>query len=117
MYSFCWKIKSTNNQKATINAINEAKKQKMRIKNQILNLAIAQKIDFSGLIITNIRHMEAINQAIEQIENLQKECKNQTVDILDMLAKNIWATLGKITGETENEDIISGIFAKFCLGK
>ena len=87
------------------------------IKDQILNLAITEKIDFSGLIITNIRHQEAIKQAIEQIDNLLTECKFQTVDILDSLAKNVWSTLGKITGETENEDIISGIFAKFCLGK
>lgn len=87
------------------------------IKEEILNLAIANKIDFSGLIITNLRHKEAIKQAIEQIDNLLIECEHQTIDIVDMLAKEIWTTLGKITGETENEDIISGIFSKFCLGK
>ena len=87
------------------------------IKDEILNLSIAHKIDFSGLIITNIRHVESIKQAIALIDELLLECKKQTVDILDMLAKNVWKTLGKITGETENEDIISGIFAKFCLGK
>lgn len=87
------------------------------IKDEILNLSIAHKIDFSGLIITNMRHVESIKQAIALIDELLLECKKQTVDILDMLAKNVWKTLGKITGETENEDIISGIFAKFCLGK
>ena len=80
-------------------------------------MTIQGKIDFSGLIITNQRHQEAIKDAIVQIEKTLKECDFQTVDILDMLAKDIWKTLGKITGETENEDIISGIFAKFCLGK
>lgn len=87
------------------------------IKDKILEMAINGKIDFSGLIITNQRHMEAINSAIEQIDKTLNECAKQTVDILDLLAKDIWRTLGKITGETENEDIISGIFAKFCLGK
>ncbi|MBE7074708.1 MAG: tRNA uridine-5-carboxymethylaminomethyl(34) synthesis GTPase MnmE [Clostridiales bacterium] len=88
-----------------------------KIKEEILNLAIKGKIDFSGLIITNARHLEAIKSAIEQINNALSACKIQTVDILDLLTKDIWKTLGKITGETENEDIISGIFAKFCLGK
>lgn len=88
-----------------------------KIKDEIINLAVKGKIDFSGLIITNQRHLEAIKDALLQIDKAFLECKNQTVDILDMLAKDIWKTLGKITGETENEDIISGIFAKFCLGK
>lgn len=87
------------------------------IKAEIVSMCLKEKIDFSGLIITNARHKEAIEQAIEQIDKTLAECNAQTVDILDLLAKDIWRTLGKITGETENEDIISGIFAKFCLGK
>ena len=87
------------------------------IKQEILNCTISQKIDFSSIIITNTRHLEAINLALSQIENVLKECKYQTLDILDMLTKEIWQTLGRITGQTENEDIISGIFKKFCLGK
>lgn len=87
------------------------------IKDQIIDLTIKGKIDFSGLIITNQRHLEAIKDSILQIDKTLQECEKQTVDILDLLAKDIWKTLGKITGETENEDIISGIFAKFCLGK
>ncbi|MBE7082867.1 MAG: tRNA uridine-5-carboxymethylaminomethyl(34) synthesis GTPase MnmE [Clostridiales bacterium] len=87
------------------------------IKEQIINKTITEKIDFSGLIITNQRHLEAIKQALEKIDNILKECEFQTLDIIDMLTKDLWQTLGKITGETENEDIISGIFAKFCLGK
>ena len=98
-----------------ISALN--KKNIDNLKDLILNTAINHKIDFSGLIITNARHIEAINEALEKIEFVLKECKFQTIDILDMLTKEIWQILGKITGETENEDIISGIFAKFCLGK
>ncbi len=87
------------------------------VKDKIIEMTIKGKIDFSGLIITNQRHLEAIKDALAQIDKTLQECDKQTVDILDLLAKDIWKTLGKITGETENEDIISGIFAKFCLGK
>ena len=89
----------------------------MNVKEKILEMATENKIDFSSLIITNERHIEAIKNSIELIDKLIMECSFQTVDILDMLAKDVWKTLGKITGQTENEDIISGIFAKFCLGK
>lgn len=88
-----------------------------QLKQKLVDLAIDGKIDFSELIITNQRHIEAIKNSIAQIDKTLAECDNQTVDILDLLAKDVWKTLGKITGETENEDIISGIFAKFCLGK
>ena len=87
------------------------------IKTKIIQLATENKIDFSSLIITNQRHVEALKNALEKTNKLIGECNFQTIDILDMLAKDLWQTLGKITGETENEDIISAIFAKFCLGK
>ena len=98
-----------------ISALNKTNIQ--TIKEKILEMATENKIDFSSLIITNERHIEAIKDSIELIDKLIFECSFQTVDILDMLAKDVWKTLGKITGQTENEDIISGIFAKFCLGK
>ncbi len=87
------------------------------IKDQIISLAVSKKIDFSALIITNQRHILALSEAKQKAEQIIDECDNQTIDILDMLAKDLWQTLGKVTGQTENEDIISGIFAKFCLGK
>lgn len=88
-----------------------------KIKDEIISLVLKEKIDFSGLIITNQRHEQTIKESIKEIDQLLIECDKQTIDILDLLAKNVWKTLGKITGQTENEDIISGIFAKFCLGK
>ena len=113
------KIDINQNQTGVLGVEISAKEAKNidHIKDKIIDMTIQGKIDFSGLIITNQRHQEAIKDAIVQIEKTLKECDFQTVDILDMLAKDIWKTLGKITGETENEDIISGIFAKFCLGK
>ena len=88
-----------------------------KIKDEIINETISQKIDFSQVILTNQRHIEVIQQAASLVNKLLKECKTQTIDVLDMQAKLLWQLLGKITGETENEDIISDIFSKFCLGK
>ena len=35
--------------------------------------------------------------------------------MLSIEIKNVWNLLGKITGETENEEIINEIFSRFCL--
>ena len=39
------------------------------------------------------------------------------IDIIAINIKEMLENLGKITGETVSEDVIKGIFAKFCLGK
>ena len=52
----------------------------------------------------------------EQSTGLE-QTKTGEVVTREMLLKKVWLELGKITGNTENEDIISLIFSKFCLGK
>ena len=69
-------------------------------------------------IITNIRHKNQIELAINNI----KEAKNAVVmslpiDIISISIKQTLEELGKITGENVSEDIINEIFSKFCLGK
>jgi tRNA modification GTPase len=40
-----------------------------------------------------------------------------SVDFLVIDLQNAWEKLGKITGETVEEDLLDQIFSKFCLGK
>ena len=88
-----------------------------KIKDEILKLASAEKINFQSVIITNERHNEIIKNALNMLDEAIKVCDNSTADIVDHLTKEIWRELGKITGESEVENIIDGIFSKFCLGK
>ena len=39
------------------------------------------------------------------------------LELVSIDLKNLWLTLGEITGESNNEEIISSIFANFCVGK
>jgi tRNA modification GTPase len=39
------------------------------------------------------------------------------IDLASIDIRNAWLTLGEITGETLEEDIIDKIFSEFCLGK
>ena len=70
------------------------------------------------LLITNVRHQELINKAIEStrmaIDNLNND---MPIDIISINIKQILEHLGEITGDNISEDIIKSIFSKFCLGK
>ena len=70
------------------------------------------------VLITNIRHKELINKAINKIEETRETINNQMpIDIVAIHIKEILEALGAITGEEVSEDIINEIFSKFCLGK
>ena len=88
-----------------------------QVKEEIFNSFDGGNIDISGLILTNVRHIEALSKAKEIAEKALDSCDNSTTDIISFLLKELWAELGKITGETETESIIDAIFSKFCLGK
>lgn len=107
------KLKSQENEIA----VSAMKKENIeKLKQKIFETIIKDKIDFNGLIVTNERQLQHIKNAKKQIEEIFK-VKNESLEILSMLIKKVWNELGKITGETENEDIISVIFSKFCVGK
>ncbi len=87
-----------------------------KLKDTIVKFVIENEIDFNSLVLTNERQVQVLKDAKAIIKEIQ-QTENLPLDILSMLVKKVWQTLGKITGNTENEDIINLIFSKFCLGK
>ncbi len=87
-----------------------------KLKDNIVKFVIENEIDFNSLVLTNERQVQVLKAAKAIIKEIQ-QAENLPLDILSMLVKKVWQTLGKITGNTENEDIINLIFSKFCLGK
>ena len=70
------------------------------------------------VIITNIRHLDLIRRAKENVENaINTINSNMPIDIISINIKDIIDCLNSITGESTSEDIINDIFSKFCLGK
>lgn len=88
-----------------------------KVKEEIYSTFASGTIDTSGLILTNVRHIEALESARKICEETIGACEIHTPDIVSFMLKELWAELGKITGETETESIIDAIFSKFCLGK
>ena len=86
------------------------------LKETIFKTIIKSEINFNNIIITNQRQLNELNNALKDIKEIENS-KLELLEIVSMLIKKLWNTLGKITGNTENEDIINLIFSKFCLGK
>lgn len=86
------------------------------LKEKIFSMIFEEEIDFNKDIIINTRHIQILNES-KAIVNEILSNQSASMDVIAMLIKNLWNSLGKITGECENESIIDLIFSKFCLGK
>lgn len=70
------------------------------------------------LIVSNARHKNIIINARENARKARETIGlSMPIDIISGNLKEILEELGKITGETVTDDVISEIFSKFCLGK
>jgi tRNA modification GTPase len=68
--------------------------------------------------VTNERHKQAIRNMLVHITNAKEAIEKQMpIDVVTISITDILEEIGKITGESVSEDIISEIFKKFCLGK
>ena len=71
-----------------------------------------------GITITNIRHINLIKRAKENVEKAKENILvKMPIDVIAIEIKEILENLGEITGEEVSESIINDIFSKFCLGK
>ena len=69
-------------------------------------------------IITNARQSAAVNSAIEALEIATDAIKNcLPLEICCAEIENTLSALGEFDGRTVSEDIVSRIFANFCVGK
>lgn len=87
-----------------------------KLKNLIIETVIKEEVNFNTLVLTNERQVSILKEAQDVVDEILSS-ENLSLDIMSMLIKKMWQILGKITGNTENEDIIDLIFSKFCLGK
>jgi tRNA modification GTPase len=74
--------------------------------------------DDGGLLITNARHYDLLCSSQREIEAARVALRErQTEELVLVPLHNALKFLGQITGETTTEDILSEIFATFCIGK
>lgn len=72
----------------------------------------------SAVILTNERHILALRQSLKFTDDAITTLHScEFLDLVSIDIKNIWLSLGDITGNSDNEKIIDEIFDKFCVGK
>ena len=76
-------------------------------------------INFNDQIyITNSRHREALEQALASVRLVKQSIKNGLPeDFFSIDLQDAYESLGIITGETLEDDVVNRIFEKFCTGK
>lgn len=87
------------------------------LKEKIYTYAQDTSVAQNEIILTNERHIACLQQAKQNIENALQTIDEISLDAISVDLHLAWEALGEITGTTANEEIITAIFSKYCLGK
>ena len=88
------------------------------LKNKLYASVVDNTIAMPDVIVTNVRHVEALQKVLASIQDIRLGFESRTP--LDLITSDIRTCLheiGNITGEVTNEDQLDYIFSKFCIGK
>ena len=106
-------------EKDTLLFISAKEKSGLEILRQKLSeVIVKEKLNSDDVIITNIRHYEALLYVSESLERVITGLENQIPE--DLIAIDIRQAihyLGEITGEITSDEILGNIFRNFCIGK
>lgn len=88
-----------------------------QLKHKIYSAAIKDHLSGSEILVTNIRHLEALQKTEESLSRVLNGIDTVTSDFLSMDIKQALHYLGEITGVVTTDDLLENIFSKFCIGK
>ena len=85
---------------------------------KIIELTNSKQSQEQQIVVTNIRHFEALtkaNEAIEQVTNALE--MGIPGDLVAIDIRQALHYLGEITGQISTDELLGNIFSKFCIGK
>lgn len=88
------------------------------LQRMLITSAHLPTITQNDVIVTNVRHYEALNNALEAIHRVQEGLTNNISD--DFISQDIRDCifhLSDIAGEVTNDMVLQNIFQHFCIGK
>ena len=88
------------------------------LKKAIVQPFAPQDISDSGFLVTDARHFDLLIRAQDEIASSLLLLEQKTSEEIVLVGlHNALRYLGQITGETTTEDMLTRIFATFCIGK
>jgi len=70
------------------------------------------------LFLTNLRHVELVRKALDNVLRARASVREGLqADFIVIDLTEAWKTMGEITGDTMDDELIYSIFSRFCVGK
>ena len=89
-----------------------------KLKRALVKRVLNGKKPREGTVVTNARHHEALKKVAIALQDIRTGLDNKVSgDLLSSDIRRALHYLGEITGEITNEEQLSWIFGKFCIGK
>ena len=77
-----------------------------------------ETMNTSAVMLSNARHYEAVSRAHDAILRVQQGLNDGlSGELLSMDLQDCLSALGEVTGQITNQEVLSNIFSKFCIGK
>ena len=94
------------------------KKNTEKLEKALLKAANLPELKSDDVIVTNLRHYEALTKALASIERVKNGLtSNLSGDFIAQDIRECMHYLGEITGEITTDEVLGEIFRKFCIGK
>lgn len=89
-----------------------------QLKDRIREISAMDGSGFDETLVTSTRHRDALRKAFVIIEEaISAIYSGIPMDIVTIDVNSAWQTLGEITGDTLQDDLVDRIFSGFCIGK
>ncbi len=89
-----------------------------KLKERIVETSLKGKSLFSTGVVTNTRHLYALEKALASINSfIEASAKKISPEFLSVELRDALDAIGEIIGITTSDDILNEVFSKFCIGK
>jgi tRNA modification GTPase len=88
------------------------------LRSRLSDVVIKERLSSDDVIITNIRHYEALLHVSESLGRVISGLEEHiSEDLIAIDIRHAIHYLGEITGEITSDEILGNIFRNFCIGK